>query len=195
MNLLAHQYLSHHNEDLMIGNFIADEVKGNQFKNYPQKISNGILMHRFIDNFTDTHLNVLECTKLLRPYLSKFSPVALDVFYDYLLAKNWNIHHPDSLEIFTENTYVVLQKNQTIMPEKSRYMLKYMSEQNWLLNYSKIDGIKMALAGMSNRSKFGAILNGGEKYLQQFEVELNYHFEIFFNELKAELKKTDWTNF
>jgi acyl carrier protein phosphodiesterase len=195
MNFLAHLYLSSHDENLLIGNFIADEVKGKQFNNYPIEISRGILMHRFIDYYTDTHPNVLASTKILRPYLSKFSPVALDVFFDYFLAKNWQTHHPNLLVNFTASTYKILQKNEALMPEKSRYILKYMSQQNWLLNYAEIDGIKKSLTGMASRSKYGSILQGGEKFLIQFEDELNQHFNLFFEALKLELKKTDWTNY
>lgn len=194
MNFLAHLYLSKHNENLMVGNFIADVIKGSQFKNYPKPIANGILMHRFIDHYTDTHLNVLECTKILRPYLSKFSPVALDVFFDHLLAKQWHLHHNINLNNFTSDTYSLLKKNEDSLPEKSKYILKYMSQQNWLLNYAEIEGIKKALAGMASRSKYGSILQGSEIYLQQFESELNYNFEIFFEQLKIEIDKTDWVN-
>jgi acyl carrier protein phosphodiesterase len=192
MNFLAHLYLSSHNHDLMIGNFIADAVKGKKYLDYPDAISKGIMMHRFIDHYTDTHANVLECTKILRPYIGKFSPVALDVFFDHLLAKNWQLHHPEKLELFTTNTYEILWNNTLKMPEQSQYILKYMSAQNWLLNYAHIDGIAKALNGMANRSKFGAILGGSERYLEQFEPEINQHFTIFFEAIKLELAQRNW---
>ncbi|MFY8028687.1 MAG: ACP phosphodiesterase, partial [Bacteroidia bacterium] len=42
MNFLAHQYLSKHNHELMIGNFIADAVKGNNYEIYSEGIIQGI---------------------------------------------------------------------------------------------------------------------------------------------------------
>ncbi|MFM2047544.1 MAG: hypothetical protein RI955_90 [Bacteroidota bacterium] len=192
MNFLAHLYLSSHNKNLMIGNFIADEVKGKKYEAFPIEIAQGILMHRFIDSYTDTHPNVLECTKILRPHISKFSPVALDVFFDYFLAKDWQKHHPDLLPNFTQNAYQLLLQNTNILPEKSKYILKYMSSQDWLLHYAKTEGIKKALSGMASRSKYGSILDGSEKYLLQYEHELQLHFDIFFEAIKSEIKLSGW---
>ena len=53
MNFLAHLYLSGNNEPVMIGNFIADHLKGKQWMALPEEIQKGVVLHRFIDSFTD----------------------------------------------------------------------------------------------------------------------------------------------
>ena len=58
MNFLAHIYLSGENENIKIGNFIADAIKGNKYKEYSTEIQQGVLLHRYIDSFTDTHPTV-----------------------------------------------------------------------------------------------------------------------------------------
>ena len=55
MNFLAHLYLSESNPNIMIGNFIADHIKGNQFTHLSSEIQQGIKLHREIDTFTDAH--------------------------------------------------------------------------------------------------------------------------------------------
>ena len=50
MNILAHLYLSGQNEDVIIGNFIGDFVKGKQIQKYPEEIVKGIRLHREIDH-------------------------------------------------------------------------------------------------------------------------------------------------
>jgi len=40
---------------MMIGNFIADHIKGNHYKEYSNEIQKGIFLHREIDTYTDTH--------------------------------------------------------------------------------------------------------------------------------------------
>jgi len=45
MNYLAHLYLSGSNEHVLVGNFIADSVKGSKHKDYPYDIQRGILLH------------------------------------------------------------------------------------------------------------------------------------------------------
>ena len=57
MNYLAHIYLSGNDPDLIFGNFIADAVPGKQYKNYSNRIQEGIILHREIDSFTDCCTN------------------------------------------------------------------------------------------------------------------------------------------
>jgi acyl carrier protein phosphodiesterase len=49
MNHLAHLYLSSDKEEEMVGQFIADAVKGNDFNLYSPDIRQGILLHRWVD--------------------------------------------------------------------------------------------------------------------------------------------------
>ncbi len=185
MNFLAHLFLASPDEDLMIGNFIADSVKGKSYLQFPERISAGILMHRFIDDFTDTHPLVKASNRLLHPYLQRYAPVALDIFYDYFLAKNFQQHHSKSLAEFAKNTYQILEKRKAILPEKNQTILQYMSQQNWLVGYATIDGIKQSLNGVARRSSYGQVLQGGEVFLLKHETELKINFEIFFEELKS----------
>ena len=51
----------------MIGNFIADHIKGNQFTHLDPKIQQGIILHRQIDTYTDAH----EITRISKRRLHK----------------------------------------------------------------------------------------------------------------------------
>jgi len=55
MNFLAHAHLSFNDESLLVGNLIADAVKGKQFFLFSESIRKGMLLHRKIDAFTDSH--------------------------------------------------------------------------------------------------------------------------------------------
>jgi acyl carrier protein phosphodiesterase len=55
MNVLAHIYLSGDSEQIIIGNYIGDYVKGREYLKYPELIRKGIILHRHIDAFTDNH--------------------------------------------------------------------------------------------------------------------------------------------
>jgi hypothetical protein len=55
MNYLAHAYLSFGIPAITVGNLISDFVKGKQKLSYPPEIQRGIVLHRAIDSFTDTH--------------------------------------------------------------------------------------------------------------------------------------------
>ena len=126
MNFLAHLYLSRHNDELMIGNFIADSVKGSNFKGYSEGIAKGIIMHRAIDSFTDNHPVFLKSVHRLQPKYRKYSGVIMDIFYDHFLAKNWKEHSDEELADFTKRVHKIMIMNRDIMPEKSEQFLKYM---------------------------------------------------------------------
>ena len=89
MNFLAHLFLSGEPGELMVGNFIADSVKGNAMNDFSEGIQKGIILHRAIDTFTDSHNEMQKSKERLRPRYKKYAPVITDIFYDHFLAVNW----------------------------------------------------------------------------------------------------------
>ena len=183
MNFLAHLYLAGNDEGLIVGNFIADAVKGKAWNNYNENIARGILMHRFIDSYTDSHPVVEQSKKRLRPVHGKFSPVVIDMFYDHLLAAEWTVYHNLALPVFSEHTYNVLKRHRALLPQKSNYILEHMSARNWLTGYATLEGLQRALEGMWKRAAFASKMN-----LAVHDLEKDYplyleEFNRFFPDL------------
>ncbi|HEY9169358.1 MAG TPA: ACP phosphodiesterase [Lutibacter sp.] len=183
MNFLAHLYLSKNNKNILIGNFIADAVKGKKYENYPKEIKAGILLHRGIDNFTDTHLIVRQSKRRLNLQYNHYKGVIIDIFYDHFLAKNWEKYSDIPLEIYAENVYAFLLENIEIFPEKIQKLLPYMIEYNWLVSNASIEGIEKILAGMNRRSKGISKMDLAIKDLVEHYEELETDFTVFFKEL------------
>lgn len=188
MNFLAHLYLSKRADDLMIGNFIGDAVKGNNFNNYSEGIAHGIIMHRSIDSYTDAHPVVHQSKMRLVPRYKKYAGVLVDVFYDHFLASNWNQYHQTPLLEFADKVYKLMQDNIQILPAKSREMLPYMIKYNWLFNYSKIEGIKRTLTGMANRTNFISNMEYATEELEYFYDDFQKEFEMFFADAIKQFK-------
>src|SRR5437763_302491 len=140
MNFLAHIYLSGDDPQLMIGNFIADFVKGKKKDDYPLKIKQGIELHRVIDDFTDHHPVTARSKNRLRMKYGKYSGVIVDLFYDHFLAADFSEYSDLSLQEFSQRTYDILNKNKSVLPDGVIYFLPFMIERNWLLNYATIEG-------------------------------------------------------
>jgi acyl carrier protein phosphodiesterase len=193
MNYLAHLHLSNNDKNLIIGNYIADDVKGKAYLNFPLEIQKGIILHRKIDDFTDSHKVVGNSKNLIRHHQNKFTPVVMDVFYDYFLAKNWEEYSTVDLLSFTTNIYKVLFKNMMILPLKSQARLHFMAKSNWLYNYRKIEGIEKALKGMSKRTKYPNNMQKAHLILKEQELNLQKDFDLFYLELinfvDSEIKK------
>ena len=183
MNYLAHAYLSGEDEEILIGNFIADAVKGKAVNDYSDNIRRGIILHRFIDEFTDNHpMHKASRSKLHKRY-SHYSGVLVDIYYDHFLAKNWLEYSDTPLNDYTSWLYASLENNKAILPERINYMLQYMIPQNWLLNYAHLKGIDRVLKGMSNRTKFDSQMEHGVEELELYYAEFEHEFTEFFPEL------------
>ena len=183
MNYLAHLYLAGLDPDLIVGNFIADGVKGKQIERFSPGVIKGIKLHRQIDMFTDSHPVIERGKEALRPKFRKFSGVVMDVFGDHFLSKNWTAYSKTSLREFTESIYSFLNQRKADFPERCRYTLHYMSMQDWLYNYQHIEGVKRALTGLAIRSTFPSGMENAHK-----ELERHYLFyQSIFHEFLPDL--------
>lgn len=183
MNFLAHIYLSGDNELLTIGNFAADGVRGKKYLDYPAEMQAGILLHRFIDSYTDAHPIFRQSTKRLHKAYGHYSGVIIDIFYDHFLAKNWDKYSDTNLDKFADNFYLSLQQNMDKLPEKFQNLSPFMISGNWLVSYASFEGIQSVLNGMNRRTKFKSNMNNATKELRQYYIEFENEFFDFFKEL------------
>lgn len=184
MNFLAHLYLSENNTNILIGNFIADHVKGSQFNNFSTEIQQGILLHREIDLFTDTHPIVKQSMKRLHERYRHYNGVIIDIFYDYFLAKNWQKYSAIPLQVYTDAVYKLFGEISSELPIKSQNFIKYMIEYNILFHYQFHDGIEKVLNGMNYRSKGKSQMDLAINDLKEKEAEFEKDFTLFFEDLR-----------
>lgn len=183
MNFLAHIYLSGDNELLKIGNFMADGIRGNQYKNFPLQIQKGIVLHRAIDTFTDAHPVFRQSTKRLHEKYHHYAGVIVDIFYDHFLAKNWALYSVDKLEDYAAFFYNSLQNNHDVLSDKIKNMLPYLIKQNWLTSYKTIEGIHEILTQMDKRTKNQSQMRFASHELKEFYNDFEHDFTLFFEEL------------
>ncbi len=183
MNFLAHVYLSGNNEQLILGNLIADAVKGKQIDNFSHDIVKGIKLHRLIDSYTDNHIVFKKSTNRLEPIYKKYASVIADIFYDHFLAKNFHKYSRISLSQTAHTAYNILIRNYDILPPKSKRMLPYMTTQNWLEGYANLTDLQRVFNGMSRRASF---ISGMENAI--FDLKKDYaayetEFQLFFPDI------------
>lgn len=167
----------------MIGNFIADHIKGNNFTNFSLEIKQGIFLHRAIDTFTDAHKIVRKSKRRLHERYRHYDGVIIDVFYDYFLAKNWAKYSAIPLDIYTNSIYTLFNGIATELPLKSQNFIKYMIEYNILFNYNSKEGIAKVLNGLNKRTKGVSKMNLAIEDLNILEAELEEDFTSFFKDL------------
>ena len=189
MNFLAHIYLSGDNDLIKIGNFMADGIRGHDYLKFPDEVIKGVLLHRAIDTFTDAHPIFRQSKHRLHENYGHYSGVIIDIFYDHFLAKNWTHYSQEPLEDFASNFYKSLATHYDITTERTRVMLPYMTERNWLVSYATITGIGMILFQMDHRTKNKGNMKNAIKELQQYYYQFEEEFTLFFEELRTHSKE------
>ena len=102
MNWLAHVFLSEEKIDFQIGNYLADPLKGKLWEDASIEMKKGVEIHKIIDAYTDSHHSFLTSKSRLRKK-GLLKPVIIDLTYDYLLTKNWNIFSTIPCKCFFRN--------------------------------------------------------------------------------------------
>lgn len=186
MNYLAHAYLSKDDEGLLIGNFIADHLRGNKFDHLNEGIIKGIQMHRQIDTFTDNHDVFKKSKRVFYNGFEKYSGILVDIYFDHFLATNFNEYSNKPLELFSNHVYTIYQNNSHHLPDSSNQFLGYVLKNNIYHAYSKIEGIEKVLFHLSHRINHGKMLNESIRIFNEQKPELEENFSIFFNDIRNE---------
>lgn len=190
MNFLAHIYLSFGDDEITLGNFIADSIRGNKFKHLPERVQKGIRLHRAIDTYTDAHPLHRKSSKRLHKNYGHYSRVIVDIYYDHFLAKNWSRYSEVPLPRFVDRFYDLLEAHYAMLPMGIKRMMPYMIADNWLANYAGMEGIGRVLNGMNrrtqNRSKMHFAIIDLEDHYALFEAEFTEFFEdlVLFSQQK-----------
>lgn len=183
MNFLAHLYLSGSNEGLIIGNFIADMVKGKSYLNFPEPIQKGILLHRQIDSFTDNHPVFRNTKRRILKEQGPYSGVVVDMFYDHFLATEWRRFSDENLNEFVSRNYRLMIKNYRKLPLRAQYILPFMVQQNWLANYANIKPLALIFDRMDKRTDYRSGMKTGVDTLQKYYPEIKNDFLAFMPDI------------
>jgi acyl carrier protein phosphodiesterase len=188
MNYLAHIYLSFDDDEILIGNFIADFIRNKEVSLLSKQQQNGVLLHRHIDAYTDIHPLVRQVTKIFRPTHSKYSPVVSDIVFDYILAKNWKAFHNDKLSEFKQASYNRLQSNLDGLPPKANLKVSAMSNGDFINSYESLEGLSYVFKRMDERTKFPSDFQSAIEVVEKNEDSITSLFLEFFPELITQSK-------
>ena len=180
MNYLTHMFLSENSPLSMLGNFLGDFVKGNIEDKFPREVVDGIIRHRRIDHFTDSHPIVSSSRKLISHARCRFSGIIIDVLYDHFLSRNWNLYSETSLHDFIDIVYKNLHSHRKGIPPAAELCIETMIEEDWLGSYGSVDGIDKTFKRISKRLKGGNSLCSAVEELEIHNHVLNAHFLRFF---------------
>lgn len=168
----------------MLGSLYGDFVKGPLTGRWPAEIEAGILLHRKIDVFTDSHPIVLQAKQRFPSERRRYAGILIDLFFDHCLAADWHLYSPEPLRVFTARVYRVLRE-ETELPGKLATLAPRMAEQDWLGSYRDFTVMEQVVAAMSRRLTRPEGLAGGAAELERIYSPLRQDFHAFYPELQA----------
>lgn len=184
MNFLAHLHIASVTETSLLGNFLGDFVKGHPQGKFNPDIVQGIRLHRFVDSYTDQHVIIKSLKPLFPEKLRRFSPIALDMFWDHCLSLHWHDFEDASLEDFCRRaqlqTVSESRLENNVLPARFENVSQLAWKNKWFERYSEIETITFALQRMALRStRMARLADTGETLLAHYELLTEQFFVLY----------------
>jgi len=188
MNFLAHAWLARHSDEAILGALLGDFVFGRlALEDWPDAVRREIVVHRRVDRYTDAHPAVVAARALFANGLRRYAGIALDVYFDHCLARDWHRWNDTPLDEFTTRVYRVLREHAAQLPPRLRAIAPRMQAHDWLGSYRERDSVDHAVRGIATRlSRHGERLVECLPVLREHRAAIDAAFEAFFPDLLAE---------
>lgn len=183
MNYLAHTLLSGKNENVIIGNFLADIIRRAEISSLNNNYKIGFELHRKIDEFTDDHPIIKSINKVLRKNHRKYAPVVTDVLLDYILSQSWHIYSEEAIQNFADVRYDVIIKHLHNFPDRVKTIIAKMVDGNFLIKYTTIEGLMFTFEKIQEAARFPSDFSIAVEDLEDNYEYLYAEFNAFFPEL------------
>jgi acyl carrier protein phosphodiesterase len=153
VNHLAHALVAHRTGTSITGNLMGDFVKGRPEDTLDGGLLEGVRLHRRVDAFTDDHPAFERCRARVRPELRRFAGILVDVWWDHVLARDWDEYGPEPLPRFARRVYADIALHRQALPPRMFRFVEYMVSTDLLVAYASPEGLARALYGMSQRMR------------------------------------------
>ena len=168
MNFLFHMLLSGADDQILVGNFMGDFVKGPLVDRFPERIRQGLTLHRRIDVFASQDELFRRSRQRIDPYIGLYRGVLVDLFYDHFLVREWDNWSIEPFDRYLARTRAIIERHGAELPERLQALVPIIFEE-LLPSYETVAGIGKALERMSRRVARENPLAGAER-----ELVLNY---------------------
>lgn len=184
MNYLAHIHIAHNTQTSMVGNFIGDFVKGAALETLADDLRLGVVLHRKIDVFTDSHSLIIDLKRQFPASLRRMSGVVLDVYFDFLLCRHWSQFSEMAQSEVLDRFYQELAASDLLLTDRFEQVKASLIQHRWLENYqhreSFVATCKQIEKRLSNRVIFA---QEADAFLKLYDQSIEEQFLAFYPEL------------
>lgn len=181
MNFLAHLHLAQLADSSLLGNLMADFVRGNPHQQWATPIADGILLHRRLDSLTDSLPEVREARQWFRAETRRVAPITLDVIWDHFLARHWDQFHPaQSLAAFSADAEREIMPQLHGTPEGFIELNAVMWRERWLEHYAEPTRLARVLNGMAlRRPRLAALRDSYQDFVENYAGLEQQFFQLY----------------
>jgi len=147
MNHIAHFLLAPQTVEGAIGTLLADFVRGPVAESLPAAVAAAVRLHRAIDGETDRISDVRALKASFAPEFRRFAGLALDLYFDHRLAREWPRYSPQPFDTFIAGVHRSLDAglHAGYVPDRMRLFATAMRDRDWLRSYRNFEGVEAAL--------------------------------------------------
>jgi acyl carrier protein phosphodiesterase len=167
--------LSGRDDQLLVGNFMGDFVKGPLAGRFPPRIRQGVMLHRRIDSYAEVHPLFRRSRQRLAPEYGRYRGVMVDLFYDHFLVTEWDDWCDEPLAAYLTRTRAVVERHHSSLPPEMVRLVPVIFDE-LLPSYGTVEGIGSALGRLSRRLSRPNPLAGGEAELHRHYPQLQQDF-------------------
>jgi len=194
VNWLAHVLLSENHIEHQLGNLLTDPLKAKAWEGASERIHRGIMMHKKIDSFTDSH-PIVSRSKVILTKRGHLKGVVLDILYDHFLSLHWDkfctIDREEFLEVFRTKALLLDVDD---YPEKAQDIIRRVVLNRQLSSYAHMDGVVAAFRRIDGRlSDRAKSKDTSTRYIPLIAKErkaLEADFLLFFPELMGMVRES-----
>ncbi|ADU68233.1 ACP phosphodiesterase [Pantoea sp. At-9b] len=181
MNFLAHLHLAQLADSSLLGNLMADFVRGNPHQQWSTPIADGILLHRRLDSLTDNLPEVREARQWFRAETRRVAPITLDVIWDHFLARHWDRFHPaQSLAAFSAAAEREITPQLSGTPAGFVELNAIMWRERWLEHYAEPTRLARVLSGMAQRRpRLAALRDSYQDFVENYAGLEQQFFQLY----------------
>lgn len=157
MNHLAHFWLAGEDPIERLGVAMGDFWRGKVPDHWPTALREGVLWHRRVDALTDQHDAVVAARNRFEPPFRRYAGILLDVWFDHVLAREFEYVAGVDLEQFNRGVVADLQQAQHALagqidwPVHFPRFLAWLAQERVLPKYRDPTMIERTLAGLARR--------------------------------------------
>lgn len=150
----------------------------------PPDVIAGIRLHRAIDSYTDQHPAVVAARNLLPPPYRRYAGIALDMWFDHALARDFGRWSAQPLPEFSAGVRALLHEHDARLPPAMQRFAGYMVAHDLPAGYAQADILGLALRGIGQRLSRANPLDSVLPVLVALDEPLHAQFEVFFPQVR-----------